>query len=150
VFRDGKGNVVGYNVKEAARLLKIPIVRVYDYLKELPPPYRHLFPGKRLPSEPMLVAGTKKQWQLGITSNNLECFRIEYSKSMYAIGLATNKKMATSTEICHEENIMHQDGRRIVHRVLCALVENGELNSKILPRRNSKGRFEGRRLTYAQ
>jgi transcriptional regulator with XRE-family HTH domain len=138
VFRDGSGRVVGYNVKSAANQIDISAGRLNDYIKKLPQPFRQLFPTERLPSEPMLVPGTKSRFETAINPQNLETLRLAIAKMKHSGRRAGTLK--TSEEICNQHGISNTGDRIKVRRLLTVLADNSQLNAELLPRKNSIGR----------
>jgi hypothetical protein len=131
-FRDGNGDVIGYGVKKASRITGIPSDRLYDWIKKLPRPYRHLFPGHDgLPIQWLPVPGTTNRLEMAIAPKDLDVLTAAVTSFLREGPSLAN--FQTSEEIC-ESNTTTDIGDRIrVRALLRELADAGTLRSAVRP-----------------
>jgi transcriptional regulator with XRE-family HTH domain len=128
VFREN-GVIVGYTIARAARESGIPSDRLHDYKHELPRVFRSIFPREnRLPTQPMVVPGTKRRFETAVRPEHLEALANGIAKILCETSLP--RGLSTSEEICDAHAIAKIRDRITVRKLLQALGQSGCLNSK--------------------
>jgi transcriptional regulator with XRE-family HTH domain len=137
VFRDSAGQPTAYTIPKAAQLFAIGGWRLRSYVLSLPEDFSILFPSGRLPSEPMLVPGTKNQIYRAIRHDDLETLTRGIARILHDGFLV--RHLRTSEQICDLHGVDQICNRILVRRLLRALVENGHLRARPVARKDAGG-----------
>jgi hypothetical protein len=107
-------------------------------VKELPLAFRSIFLEGNLPSEPMLIPGTKKWYEIAIRPKDLETL-IQGIAIILCEG-QLSERLRTRMRICEQHGVTEIADRIKVYRLLTALSKAGTLQAHWVARRE-EGKF---------